>query len=980
MKKYAILTLLFVAFGASANLSAQSRAQLFTEAQELYNSGVYGRAAVLFDKLSDPLSKAYSILCATKLNTTDHLDRIASYSVSEPKSILSTSIHFSAAQGLFNEGSYQATIDELSLVDLSLLSESEQTEAIFKKGYSFYALGNYNAAIQEFVQLQSRPYSVYSAPSCYYLGYIAYNSKDFEIAALWFGKTLNDSRFSSLSEYYLMECRFMGGDYAYIAEHAPAMLDTLPSERQGRLARMLSEAYLVRGNNQKALEYLQKESKPDSRVDFFHAGSVLYAVGDYKGAIDNFSRMENRTDSIGQIANYDLGYSYIRTGNKVSAAEAFKAASNGRHNAVIEEDAAFNHAKLSFDLNGDTTPFEGYIRRYSTEKRGEQIYNYMAIGALNKRDYAVAIDNYSKIEELDDTQMGNYVKANYLRAQQLISSGAWSSAIPFLKASGFYYPKTDRFNQLSRYWLAEAYYNSGDFAEAASVWEELYNTSALRNMEEGALLTYNIGYASYSSKKFEQAARWFDIYAANTNATKREEALLRRADCDFARRDYTSAVASYQRAIEAYGSADKLYPVYQQGLAYGLSGQNKQKVEVLQIVKKASPKAPLYSESLYELGRSYLEEGLYNQAAESFELLRSSTSDNTFAARALIGKGMAYRNIKSYDKALDQYKQVVSLVPGSEYAQEALLAINSIYQTAGTPEKYIEYIESNGLDAGSSAEEKEAVYFNTAEQIYLTGNYSGAINYLLKFIADYPKASKLGDAYFYLADSYKRTGEKEKACACFAQAVQNLGEGSFAESAALGYASLSFDLGHFEDAVAAYEHLGEVAQMSQNQAIARMGLLRSAYSARNWELAVKAAAAVEASEDPEADKREALFTKARAYLAQSQRAEAFDIFTKLAAQTTTAEGAESAYMLVQDSFDRGNYDNVEAIVYKYASEFADQAYWLARCYIVLADTFAAKGNTVQAKATFESIRDGYVAPGEGDDIARLVSERLNNLQ
>jgi|LSQX01.3.fsa_nt_gb tetratricopeptide (TPR) repeat protein len=980
MKKSAI----FLAFATlvllSPNLAAQSRAQLFREAQDLYRSGSYGQAAALFDKLEDPLSKAYSILCASKLNSTNHDERMSRYIDKEASSVLDSRIHMTMAGNLFDEGNYEAAVMEFSQVDLALLPEAEQSECIFKKAYSFFSLGKYNAAIKDFVQLQSRPYSSYTAPSCFYLAYMAYSIQDFEIAELWFKKAVVDERFKSLAEYYIMECRFMSDDYDFVLKNAPAMLDTLPAERQGRMARIISESYLVRGQSDKALQYLNKESKPDNRTDFFHAGSVLYAVEDYKGAIENFSRMESRTDSIGQVASYQLGYSYIQTGNKVSAAAAFKEASQLSFDSVIQEDAAFNYAKLSFDLNGDTTPFSEYISKYSTDKRGEQIYNYMAIGALNKRDYTAAIENYSKIEELDDSQKGNYIKANYLRAGQLISGGAWSSAIPYLKAAGFYYPKTNRFNQLSRYWLAEANYNSGNFAEAGRIWEELYNTSALRGMQESALLTYNIGYAFYSDKKYPQAARWFDLYAASKDEFNREDALLRRADCDFAMHSYREAIKYYQRVLDEFGEPDKLYPVYQQALAYGLSGQNKTKINVLLAVKKASPDAPLYPEAMYELGRAYMEDGKYQNAAAIFEQLRVSTSDKTFAARALIGKGMAYRNIKAYDTALQQYKQVVSLVPGSEYAEEAMLAINSIYQTTGTPEKYIEYIESSGLNIGKSASEKEAVYFNTAEQIYLAGNYKSAVNYLRKYISDYPAGARRGDAAFYLADSYSRLGEKEKACACYEDAGKYLSKGSFAESAALGHAVLSYELEHFDDALKAYTKLFEIAQMSENKAIARLGMLRSAYSAKNWAQAIEAADKIESSTDPEAQKREAQFIKANSLLAQSKRKEAFSIFAKLAVLTTTDEGAESAYMVVQDHFDQGNYDKVESSVYSYAGKFGLQTYWLARCYIVLADTFTAKGNNVQAKATLESIRDGYIPSGETDDIMTLVNERLEKLQ
>ena len=948
MKKSTILLALLAGLLAAPGLAAQDRAQLFREAQDLYRNGAYGQARALFDRLGDPLSEAWSILCATRVNATGHTVLADAYSGNEPASILESRQHLALAQNYFDAADYENAAREFSLVDPSSLSASEQAECAFKKAYSAYFSGDYNTAVTEFVQIQGMPYSVYTAPSSFYLAYMAYSMKDFEIAELWFRKSVADDRFKALSEYYIMECRFMSRDYSFVTDNAPGMLDTLPAERQDRMARMLSESYLVKGQNEKALQYLRQERVPDSRTDLFHAGSVLYAVQDYKGAIGNFSRIMPRTDSLGQVASYELAYSYIQTGNKVSAASAFKEAAATSFNPAIQEDAAFNYAKLSFDLNGDTAPFDEYISRYSTDKRGEQIYNYMAIAALNRHDYAAAIENYSKIEELDDSQKGNYVKANYLRASQLAGGGAWSSAIPYLRAAGFYYPKSDRFNQLSRYWLAEANYNSGNFAEAEKLWQELYNTSALRGSQENALLPYNLGYSYYAEKRYEQAARWFDAYAQSGDALNREDALTRRAE-------------------HAH-------------LHLLLYGQKKMKVSVLSRVRKSSPDAPLYCEAMYELGRAQMENGAYDAAATTFEQLRTTTADNTFAARALIGKGMAYRNMKRYDSALDQYKQVVALVPGSEYSEEALLAINSIYQTTGTPEKYIEYVENNGLDVGKSSAEKESIYFNTAEQIYLAGNYNQAVNYLRKYISDYPDGAKRGDATFYLADSYSRLGDKEKACACFEDALKYLKDGSFAESAALNYAVLSYGLERFEDALKGYTRLNETARMAENKAIARLGMLRSAYACRNWAEVVRAAGMIENSSDPEAQKREAQFTKARAFLAQSKRDEAFAIFSKLAVLTTTDEGAESAYMLIQHSFDRGDYDKTENTVYGYASKFGRQTYWMARSYIVLADTFGARGNTVQAKATLESIRDGYVASSEGDDILALVDERLKALQ
>ena len=54
-------------------------------------------------------------------------------------------------------------------------------------------------------------------------------------------------------------------------------------------------------------------------------------------------------------------------------------------------------------------------------------------------------------------------------------------------------------------------------------------------------------------------------------------------------------------------------------------------------------------------------------------------------------------------------------------------------------------------------------------------------------------------------------------------------------------------------------------------------------------------------------------------------------------------------------------------------------YWLAKSYIVLGDSFVAQGNKEQAKATFESILEGY-KPEVKDEIAGQVKLRLSRLE
>ncbi len=650
---------------------------------------------------------------------------------------------------------------------------------------------------------------------------------------------------------------------------------------------------------------LEGDKAGQSRSDLFHAGSVMYAVQDYHGAIEKLSRIEDRSDSLGQVANYQLAYSYIRTSNKVAASDAFRDASQAAFNPQIQEDAWFNYAKLAFDLNSDMSVFGGYLQQYPQTSRREQIYNYLAIAALNAKDYAAAIEAYSSIEELNEEQLGNYLKANYLRASQLAAGGAWTDAVPYFRSAAYNLPKNDRYAQLSRYWLAESLFNSGNYADAAEIYEDLYNISALYDRSEGKMLSYNLGYSNYNLGKYESAARWLDTYIGSGDPSVRKDALVRRSDCDFARHNYKAAIASYQRVLDNYYDVNDIYPYYQQAIAYGLSGNKKEKVKVLSRVSGASADSPLYSEAMYELGRAYMEVDDNQQAINTFGSLQTTTSDNTFAARALIGRGMAFRNMKNYEQALSEYKQVVELLPKSEYAEEALMAINSIYQTTNQPEKFLEYMQSRNLSVGKTPKEQENIYFNTAEQIYLSGGYDRAVTSFQKYLQDYPEGEKKGDAWFYLADSYRALSEKEKACAAFKMATSELKEGSFAETAAYNYAKLSFELQHYTDAYEGFCTLLDIAKMDENKAAARLGKMRSAYQAHNFEDAIDAARELISSNPSTAEQREGWFIEAKSLLATSHRDEAYLFFKKLAEQPSSPEGAESYYMIVRDLCDSG---------------------------------------------------------------------------
>lgn len=962
--------------------------QDFRDAMKSYDNSMFSWSRTSFDGLADGSvssdAEAFSVLSQARSNAPGYAEAMDAFIAGNPHSVHIPQIRWHHAMNLFDSHDYRAAGKALESIEMKRLHKSQHVEYLFRKAYCDLENRDLDSAQSNFIQVEKSSVQDYSAPARYALGYISYVQRDFRNALSWFEKSRKDARFAQMSAYYIMECRFMLGDHDYVAENGDSVYETVPQDRKPHLARIISESWLVLGDADNARRYLdlnaQGGGQPKSRADWFFQGSVLYAVEDYRGAVDAYSMMGEKRDSIGQVANYHMGYSYIQTKNKVAAMEAFRDASALSYDANISEDAFFNWAKLAFDLNNDTSVFQDYLDRYSDRARGDRINSYIAAAALHDRDYEGAVNAYDKIDELDDDMRNNYMKANFLRAGQLISSGSYRKAIPCLKVAAYYSDKGSRFNQLARFWLAESYYRNDQYKEARDIFMDLYNTSALYGRAESYQISYSIAYCHFKENDYASASRWFGEYLGEASVKFRKDAMERRADCCFMLADYKAAATAYDQVMKDYFSADDIYPYYQAAVSHGLGKNQAKKIELLSNVLDASPSSKFYPEALFELGRTYAVSEDDDKAFMCFSKLAETVRDSTFVAKAYIEMGSISRNQSQFNDALGYYKTVVEKMPLSGYSDDALAAIESIYQTKNEPEEYIAYIETIGKGAVKTADEKEDMIFNSAEQIFLSDNFERALVSLQSYQEKYPSGRHSYKADFYMAESYKSLGKYEQACDCYRKVIEG-GEGSFVELSMLNFSNISYKLEKWDDAYGGYSSLFSSALLDNNKFIAKTGMMRSAFKGHSWARALESAEHV--LYDSRSDKSlkvEAEYVKAKSYLATSRRDEAFRVLARLAEDVTTEYGAESAYLLIQDCCDRGAFDEVEAKVYAFADAGSGQMYWLAKSFIVLGDSFAERDELEQAKATFESVRDGYEPSGADDDVLDNVNLRLARME
>ena len=102
------------------------------------------------------------------------------------------------------------------------------------------------------------------------------------------------------------------------------------------------------------------------------------------------------------------------------------------------------------------------------------------------------------------------------------------------------------------------------------------------------------------------------------------------------------------------------------------------------------------------------------------------------------------------------------------------------------------------------------------------------------------------------------------------------------------------------------------------------------------------------------------------------------IYKTLSAETRSAEGAEARYRLIKAEFDARNYDRAENMVYEFSDSKTPQNYWLAKAFILLGDIYMSRNDAFQARATYQSVVDGYSPADDGIvDEAKSRIEKMN---
>ena len=976
------LLLLLAALPLSGQVKDRQHSDRLESARKLYYNGSYYAAEKAFTELGKESLRAldmteieaYKVMCAIALDKVNAEGQVNTFCSKYPNAPQQSMVREALASRYFDTGHYVEALAVYNTIDRDHLYKSQRTGFTFKKAYSDLRTGGYQRAEDGFSEVLAAPHSQYTLPATYYKGYVHYIRQQFAEAVPLFEEVGEDNQFSQMAGYFAVESKLMLKDYDYVIRHGVPLYAQLDKEMQSSLARILSEAYYEKGDQASARKYLDIYTRSGaelSRKDHYFSGIVSYSLKSWPAAIESFSHVLGEDDELCQNAWYYTANSYLQIKNKIAALDAFKAASEKDFDPVIKEDAFFNFAKLSFDVNADISQFSKYMELWPESGKGDIIHNYMATSFLLAKDYDSAVKALGAIKTHTEESSANLQKAAFFRGLQLIEGKGWRAAEPLMETA-VETGSNENLRNLARFWQAECCYRDERYSEAISILGNLLIDNDFRSTSEYPQALYNQAYNYLKSGNYVYAENNFRNFlnVSGDDAQYERDALTRLGDACFMQGKYADAASVYERVYEADATSDDLYPVLQASIAYGLMGQESKKIDLLKQVIRTRRTAPLYPQALFELGRTYVQTGHPDDASECFFTLLGMKG-NDYYTKSLLELALINANARKYDKAVEYYKTVVSTAPSSPEAEDALAGLESLYQLRNRPEEFLTYLDEIGRSDIKSPEEKEQMLFRAAEQIYQSGRHTSAIAALQRFLAQYPSSSRVPQATFYLAESLRATGRLESASDNY-QKVMKMGSSACLDDATAAYASINYDLQHYDKAEEAWRQLIDQTRDDAVRRDAYYGLMRAAFGAKDYPEAIRSAQVV--------GTREARFLMAKAYRTLGERESARRYFEELAADRSDAFGAESAYPLIQEAYDRGDFSRVEQLVYAFSDAGSNQLYWLAKSFIVLGDSFADRGDLEQAEATFNSILDGYQPSGEEDDVIGQVRSRLNKLK
>lgn len=753
------------------------------------------------------------------------------------------------------------------------------------------------------------------------------------------------------------------------------------------LRQIATSIYLAQQKYKQAYYHELMKRHPDasqSNIDNYRISYLAYGAGEYKRASGMLESMKP-SDAFYQGAIMTLGHIALETGDKQGARNAFVKAMKLDLDRQVKADALFNYAKVLFAMDS-TQAAQQVLEKYIAQevkpadpgaKRQESPEILSAEILRGTTNFHAGVSMLESLKERGKEVDAIYQKVTYYRGLEFYNERAFENSISmFMRSEKF--PINAEMAALATYWKAEAMYEVRKFGEAVENFSRFLSLPAAKNNEVYNYANYGLAYAAYRNNRFALAADYFERFlkagASTVDENIRYDVIARLGDSYLCLRDYGRANSYYDKLINGK-APNQDYALFQRGVLFGLQGDNETKLSTLRSVLKQFPASNYADDAAFEIPYTYFTMGDYENALKGLQAMIEKYPRSSYVPRALMTIGLVQYNNDEPEPAKATFQQVVEKYARTAEAEQAMRFIENIYLDQGDATSYIRYAIGSNVGNLSPAEQDDQA-FQAAHSLFARGEYGASVEAINAYFDKFPKPKQEKYARYIRGVSSYKTGHPQEALHDL-NIILNDWTSKYTENTLLTVAALYLDLKEYNEAIVHLKKLELNSEYKKHYGYAVTNLMICYFELGDMEQMAKYVQFIKAYDGAtEEEIAKAHLYSGRAFLKDKDIVSAMKELNLAALKSQTEVGAEARYRVAQLQYDNKEYDKAQETAFDVINNREAYEYWVAKSFVLLADTYARKGNSSQAKSTLKSVIENYE---KDDDIVPSAKERLQKL-
>ncbi|GAB3338198.1 tetratricopeptide repeat protein [Larkinella ripae] len=880
----------------------------------------------------------------------------------------------------FDKGDYDRAITFLEKAIKNNQNANGQAESKYLLAMAYYSKQDFRQALPLLNQIKQDPGLEQAQSASYYAGVINFRQGNFREAVADFKRIEQNPTYQNEVPNWIVQSMYKAGQYDQLLAYAQPLLQRNRGNatQLAEVALFTAEVLYKKGDYAKAIPFYKQYSNIKGRAVppavQFRYGDALFKTGDYAGAIAALKNVSAGKDTIAQYSAYRLGISYLQTANPSFALNAFDQSARLSFNKDIQQESAFNHAKLQLDLNngGDAVKeFTDFLKRYPDSKFENESNELLSEAYFSSNNYSAAISYIEGLRRRTPRINASYQRITYNQAVNDFNAERYDQAIANFDKS-LKNPVDPDLRNNALFWKAETFSAQRKYDDAIPLYQQaLRGGNASADLQGKSL--YALGYAAYNKKNYSQAVTYFRDFIAKSGSSDKqalEDATVRVADSYFATKNYNEAMRYYDNAI-AQGRIDRDYAAYQKGMILAFMERDVEAKAQFETVLKQFPNSRYADDALFQAANVDFEKGAYQASIRSFTRLITDKPKSYLIPAALLKRATANTNLQLYEPAIQDYRRILDQYGGSPSASGALLGLQNALSDAGRADEFGSTLSSYKKNNPGSTD-LQKVEFENAKGLYFNEKYQQAITTLQAFIDDNPNSPLAYEARYYLADSYSRSNDQPNALRYYYTVISD-NKSDFVTRAAARAADIERQQKNYPRAIRNYRTVLAQSKSKNEQSQAVLGLMDTYYATGNNDSTQVMAREVLSMGNvvPGAQNRAQLMLGKVAY-AKGDFKQATTEFEKTITLAKDEQGAEANYWIADILFrTKKHKESIDALL-RFNSDFAQYDYWKGKGFILVADNNVAQNEVAQAKAVLNSI----IENAENEEIIAEAKQKL----